>query len=81
MDRILNSGLQGFLLDGPDFEVSVLPSDAASVEIKVDSFGGRVVLPELAEWQLVEQELFILNDDTVYEAALQLASHLARSGA
>ena len=79
VDRIMDNGLQGIVLDGPDFEVSVLPSGPASVEIKVDSFCGRVVLPEMAEWRLVEQELSILGNDSVYEAALALASKLARS--
>jgi len=79
VDRMLNNGLQGIQLIGPEFEVSVLPSGDSSVAVSVDSFCGHVVLPDVAEWQLVEQELSILGNDPVYEATLELASHIARS--
>ena len=76
-DKILNIGLQGLLLEGPDVRISIMPTDAAGVEVKVDSVSSRVVVPEMAEWRLVEEELSILGDDPVFEPALELACQLA----
>lgn len=77
-DRILNNGLQGLLLEGPELQISILPSDAAGVEVRVDSVSSRVVLPAMADWHLVEEELSILGNDPVFEPALELACQLAR---
>ena len=76
--KILNNGLQGLILEGPDMRISILPSGAAGVEVKVDSVSSRVVLPEMAEWRLVEEELSILSDDPVFEPVLELACQLVR---
>ncbi len=75
----LNCGLQGLLFEGPDFHVSITPSSASALDIMVDTFTGHVVLPELAPWQLVEEELSILGNDPVYECTIHQASALARS--
>ena len=76
--RILNNGLQGLLLDGDDLHISILPSGQAAVDVRVDTVSSRMVLPEMAEWRLVEEELSILSDDPVFEPTLELACHLAR---
>ena len=77
-DRILNNGLQGLLLEGPDLNISILPSSAAGVDVRVDSVYSRVVLAEMPEWRLVEEELSILSDDPVFEPALEIACKLSR---
>ncbi len=77
-DRILNNGLQGLIFEGPDVRISILPADEAALEVHMDSVSSRVVLPEMAEWRLVEEELSILSNDPVFEATLKLACQLAR---
>ena len=77
-DRILNNGLQGIVLGGPDLQISLLASGETGVEIKVDAVSSRVVLPEMADWRLVGEELSILSNDPVFEPALELACQLAR---
>jgi len=77
-DRILNNGVQGLLIEGPDLKISILPSGEAGVEVKVDTVSSHLVLPAMAEWRLVEEELSILSNDPVFEPTLERASQMAR---
>jgi hypothetical protein len=75
----LKCGLQGLVLEGPGLLVSITPSGATALDIQVDAFTGHVVLPEMAPWQLVEEELSILGNDPIYECTIHQASALSRS--
>jgi glucose-6-phosphate dehydrogenase assembly protein OpcA len=71
--------IQEVTLSGPGILISVARTESNAVQVKVDSLDSCAIFPRHAEHQLVDEELSLLNSDSLYDSVLKKAFELAHS--